>query len=465
MSGLENQVRSEPIGGVRRLATRVFFDVYQRTHGLPIGRLLKELNASQYWSPARLADNRTEGLRRHLAYAFNHSPYWHETLKTAGYAGDVEPLSFLRRLPIMDKQVYRREQNRMIVPGFRGRRMEESSSGSTGEPTRFPLDAALYARIKANLFRKWSWAGYQLGEPWVWLKTDVHSRLGLIARDAAFNCTYHSVTTFNHAALKALLGKLAGHRFALLRSYPSALRLLAEVARAEGMDAVRTRNITTTGENLHPRDRHLIESTFRCRVFDTYGGDAFSIAGQCDHGAYHINDESVIVEIVDEDGNPLPAGQAGHVIVSDFHNRLMPMFRWRICDRARLGSGTCACGRGLTILESIEGRDSDVITLPNGAQLCMSFFDPIFENKPGVRQFQVIQNEPDRLRFRLVVEDGRYDACGTESYVRARLHDTGGGTVCAEFDYLSAIPRTRSGKERVIIACLSEERRRAHGQH
>ncbi len=463
MSEDENIVPPEPIGGARRLATRVALSAYQRASGLPIERQLSELTVSQYGSRAKLEAYRAESLQRHLAYAYEHSPYWHETLKGVGYSEKMPPADVLQRLPIMDKVVYRRERERMVVPGYRGRSMVEESGGTTGEPMEFPMDAVSFARIKSNIFRLWSWAGYHLGEPWVWFMANPRSGVSAKLRDAGFNCTYHSTVRMDPASLEALLRRLSGRRAALIRGYPSTLRRLAEVAHKVGVKDIQTRAVTTTGEMLHPQDRALIESTFRCRIFDTYGGDCFMIAGQCEKGTYHLNDESVWVEIVDDDGNPLPVGETGHIVLSEFHNILTPIFRWRVGDRGRLSADTCSCGRGLSILGALEGRDADLLKLPNGAELCMTFFAPTLKEANGVRQYQVIQEEPDLLRVRLAVE-AACDRPTTEARTRERMREASGGTVRMEFEYVDEIPRTRMGKEQVVVSRVAERQRETNEQ-
>jgi len=62
-----------------------------------------------------------------------------------------------------------------------------------------------------------------------------------------------------------------------------------------------------TSEKLYDHQRDQISRVFGCRVANGYGGrDAGFIAHACPAGGMHITAEDIIVEIVDDAGNPLP---------------------------------------------------------------------------------------------------------------------------------------------------------------
>ena len=72
-----------------------------------------------------------------------------------------------------------------------------------------------------------------------------------------------------------------------------------------------------TSERLYDDQREASPRVFACPVANGYGGrDAGFIAHQCPQGGMHITAEDIIVEIIDSDGNPLPHGTAGEIVVT-----------------------------------------------------------------------------------------------------------------------------------------------------
>ena len=75
--------------------------------------------------------------------------------------------------------------------------------------------------------------------------------------------------------------------------------------------------------------------TFGVAVADNYGSTEAFLAWACPAGSYHINAEHVIVEVVDDAGNPARPGAPGRVLVTTLQNRIMPLVRYEIGDYAR----------------------------------------------------------------------------------------------------------------------------------
>ena len=60
------------------------------------------------------------------------------------------------------------------------------------------------------------------------------------------------------------------------------------------------------------------------------------IAGECREGSMHIMSPHVYIEILDDDGNRLPAGQLGKVVVTRLDAFAMPLVRYYLGDLAIL---------------------------------------------------------------------------------------------------------------------------------
>ena len=99
--------------------------------------------------------------------------------------------------------------------------------------------------------------------------------------------------------------------------------------------------------------------------------------------------EHLLVEIVDDNGQPSPPGEEGQVAITDLHNYGMPFVRYLNGDRAVAGFSTCRCGRGLPLLRKVVGRQLDIFATPAGRQIPGEFFPHLIKDFTPVRRFRL----------------------------------------------------------------------------
>lgn len=173
------------------------------------------------------------------------------------------------------------------------------------------------------------------------------------------------------------------------------LMFLEELHRAG--NTIRPRAVLTYGESLTPALRERLEAGFDTEVRDGYGlQETGSVAVQCDRGSYHVESERLVVEVVDEQGQPLPPGTEGEVVVTDLTNRALPFIRYRTGDSARLVPEGCACGYPGDILADIQGRTALLVEFPNGLKLPVNAVARILRRYP-VGRFQIVRQTPGTM--------------------------------------------------------------------
>jgi phenylacetate-CoA ligase len=117
--------------------------------------------------------------------------------------------------------------------------------------------------------------------------------------------------------------------------------------------------------------------------------------------------ENLVVElIVREGGGERPAlpGELGEVVVTDLHNYGAPFIRYVNGDLAvALPPTRCACGRALSRLQRVEGRETDTLRDAEGRPVGGMFFSVLFSVLADkVRQFQVVQRKDRSIDVKLV---------------------------------------------------------------
>lgn len=231
-----------------------------------------------------------------------------------------------------------------------------------------------------------------------------------------------------------------------LLAYPSALVAIARLFEQRGWRLPRLRELRTFGEILEPECRAACEQQFGVQVVDGYSSQEVGyIALQCpEHEHYHVQSESLLVEVINDSGQPCKPGEIGKVLVTTLHNFAMPLLRYDIGDYAEVGE-LCACGRGLPVLKRILGRQRNLIVLPDGGRRW-----PVFdagerpEELPAFFQFQVIQRSLEQIDVLAV----RHQPFTTQEEDRLKryLQQTLGHPFSITIRCVESIPRSRTGK-------------------
>src|SRR5262249_14918161 len=248
-------------------------------------------------------------------------------------------------------------------------------------------------------FRSRGWRG--------WLRN------GLLEREC-----YLDTLHMDEAALASFARALQKKLPTLIFGHAHSVYLLAQYLKRKGEPSCvsargtlyHPKGVITTAMVLHSWQRRTIEEVFDCPVTNRYGCEEVSlIACECErHHGLHVNADSVYVEILRADDSgaltcPARPGESGSVVVTDLTNRAMPIIRYQVGDVAGLSDRACPCGRGLPLLECIEGRDADYIVTPAGELISgISLTENFALQVPGVAQFQIVQETVDRFLFRLV---------------------------------------------------------------
>jgi len=430
---------------VSLLLERVLLPAGDRLVGQRMMARLRFLRAAQWWDPERLETERTRLLRDLLTVACREVPFYRSLY------GDAP--KELGNLPVATKAALRAGYPHATTRDTGQRFYESCSSGSTGANFCVREDSETAGWHRASFLLALEWSGWRIGDPH--LQTGMTLRRGLVkgVKDRLLRCAYVSAFDLSDEALDRGLEILERRRIEHLRGYPGSLYYLARRALETGWNRP-LRGIVTWGDSLYAHYRETIERAFGTRVLDTYGiGEGMQVSAQCEErGLYHVHALDVIVECVDDDGNPVPPGQTGHLLLTRLHPGPMPLIRYRVGDLGVMSSDPCPCGRGFTTMSSIQGRDTDVVVTPSGNRLIVHFFTGILSRFPEIESFQVTQESPDAILLRVVPAVGYSEEVPPR--IVAALREKG-ADLEIEVDTTDEIPTAPSGKRRFVISRLA----------
>lgn len=156
-----------------------------------------------------------------------------------------------------------------------------------------------------------------------------------------------------------------------LITVPSFLLKLIEYADSHGIDYnnLGIKGAICIGESLRNQDfsnsilADKITSKWNIKLFSTYASTEMSTAfTECEHGiGGHHHPELIIVEVLDEENNPVKDGESGELTITTIGVEAMPLIRFKTGDIVKLHKDSCACGRNTLRVGPVLGRKQQMI--------------------------------------------------------------------------------------------------------
>lgn len=424
-------------------------------------KYLRELRRTQFDPPEVVRERQLAALKAQLHHAQTTVPYYRAVWAKAGvHPSDVKTLADLEAFPILMKADIRRHERALIASGYDPAKLRlKRTSGSTGVPLNIYIDEPAVQWKTACTLRSDEWSGWRLGQrvAKVWGNPE-YRHFGLKGRLRNYlldRAVYLDTLDLNDARIAEFAAAIRRHRPGLIFGHAHSLYLLACSLKKSGVTGVRPNGIISTAMLLHDWQRAVIERVFACPVTNRYGCEEVSlIASECEeHNGLHVNADSVYTEVAPE----AACGFAGKLLVTDLTNRAMPLIRYQIGDVVVPSHRCCGCGRGLPLIERVEGRDADYVVTPAGRLVSgISLTENFALLIPGTAQVQIVQESLCELRIRLVPDSD----FGPESRrkIAELVAETFGPDVRYDVELVGAIPQEPGGKYRFCISKVAREK-------
>jgi phenylacetate-CoA ligase len=442
---------------VTQVISRIIFPLQERLKGHTTARVRSLMEQSQWWTREQLEAYQLQRLRALLCQAGVHVPYYKNLFREIGFdPASVHSIQQLSTLPFLTKQIIRTNLEDLKADNVVGL-ARFNTGGSSGQPLIFFIGKERVSHDVAAKWRATRWWGVDIGDPEVvvWgspIELGAQDRVRLL-RDKLMRTRLLSAFEMSESKLDEFIEAIQQQRPRMLFGYPSSL---AHIARYSEKKAISLNNLGikvafVTSERLYDEQRQAIERVFGCPVANGYGGrDAGFIAHQCPQGGMHITAEDIIVEIVDSQGNVLPPGQAGEVVVTHLATGEFPFIRYRTGDVAVLDDRQCPCGRGLPMIKEIQGRTTDFIVARDGTVMHGLALIYVIRDILGVENFKIVQENLDYCHVYLVVNHD-FSVEKLEDIRQGLISRLGDG-VRIEVDVVDDIPKEASGKFRFVVS-------------
>lgn len=309
--------------------------------------LFKELKKTEFSSLDELHTIQEKKLKSILHFAYNHSVFYKTKLDELGFIDWDKPFDTLSKLAIIRKaDLINYNEDIHTVKSYKFKKLFFSeTSGSSGEPLVFYKNEHWDSSNRASIARGMSWYGV---EPWerngyfwgysfsFFAKLKISIFDWLLNRFRIFSYSDKSIDDFISKAKHATY----------LHGYSSMIYEVANKINDLGLELNNLKFVKGTSEKIYGHYQDAAIKAFGCKIISEYGAaEAGIIAFECPHGNMHLNEETCIVEIVDN-----------HIVVTNLEAYSFPIIRYALGDYVRLSDKPCSCGRSHRVIEEVLGR-------------------------------------------------------------------------------------------------------------
>lgn len=382
------------------------FNISLRLNGFPIKKAKTELDKIIHFSEeeyaAFLQNKKKEIVDFHLK---NNSFY-------AALAGNTTAENW-ENLPVLTKQNLQKPLSERLSKGYTLKNVYvNKTSGSSGTPFVFAKDKYAHALTWSSIIMRFRWFGinfnhsYQArfyGIPMDFIGYRKERLKDFLSRRFRF-----PVFDLSDVVLEKFLKEFKTKKFDYINGYTSSIVLFAKYLESKNIILKEIcptlKACFVTSEMLFESDKNLLKKQFGIPVINEYGASELDlIAFENPNGEWQVNAETLFVEILDENNNPVPNGTEGKIVITSLFNKANPFIRYEIGDIGILDEKSTL---QKPILKKLIGRTNDIAILPNGKKSPgLTFYyvtKSIIEDDGNVKEFIIKQIKLDSFEIEYV---------------------------------------------------------------
>lgn len=375
----------------------------------------------------------------------NFKKFLQHAINTTDYYADYSKYKTIAECPVITKATVKENYDDFISNKFKKEELiKTTTSGSYGTPFTFLFTKRKKEVQRSDIIYFSRWANYDVGVKHGYaLAKDKPMLLQILQNQ-------YSIIPFKITEewLEKEVKKIKRRKLKLLIGYPSTIGALAKHLISKN-ETYKLEGVITISEVLIDSVREDIKKAFGVKPLSRYTTEELGVLGmECSKGQnLHLNNVNFIIEVLDENNNPVQPGEQGEVVVTDLYSHAMPLIRYKTGDLAILGESTCECGLKTPYLEKLLGRQLEVIYAPDGSRVESMAINGRMRDIEGVRQFQFIQTGKSEYTLNIVKLKDRID----EREIEKRYKNILGQEAEMVFNYVEDIPPLRSGKRPYIL--------------
>lgn len=334
-------------------------------------------------------------LQGEIEYMFNNSQFYKKMFLNCGIDyKSIKSIEDLKSLPVTTKEDLQLYNNEFIAVPKSEIVDYVTTSGTLGDPVLFALTDSDLSRLAYNESLSFSTAGCTK-EDILQLMTTLDKRfmagLAYFLGARELGC---GVVRVGNGIPELQWDTIKRINPTSCIVVPSFLTKLISFAKANNIDYHNSplKRAICIGEALNMPNGELsalgtaINKEWpELELFSTYASTEMqSSFTECsEHCGNHTPVDLIIVELLDDNNNPVKEGEPGEVTITTLGVRGMPLLRFKTGDICIGYTSSCKCGRNTLRLSSVLGRKGQMIKY-KGTTLYPSALYDILDNVPNV---------------------------------------------------------------------------------
>lgn len=371
----------------------------------------------EFQKPEEIKHFQEEKLQQQLVYLENNSKYYRRLFQTNNIdITSIKTIEDLQSIPFTEKADLQRYNDDFLCCPKSKIIDFVTTSGTLGDPVTFGCSEADLQRLALNEAKSFACAGITENSV-VQIMTTLDKRfmagmayfLGLRKLGTGIIRVGNGIPELQWDTINRL-------RPDAIMCVPSFILRLIEYASAHDIDYHHSsiRKIIGIGEGLRNQDfsynllgQRIHQLWPEVELYATYSstemGATFAEC-ECQCGG-HLHPELVIIEIIGDDGLPVPDGQPGEIVMTTLGVEAMPLLRFRTGDIAAKIVEPCACGRNSYRLTPILGRKHNMLKI-KGTTIYPPAINDVLDNSEEVLNYVVVARTSDTGMDNVVVRIG-----------------------------------------------------------
>lgn len=424
------------------------FHIVSKLDKRPIAEAKLELKRRMELSPAQFQADSQKMAWAIFEHHRQHNPLYRQFLAD-------RKIEQWTDIPILQKSTIQQPLENKLSEGYTKKDVYvNNTSGSTGKPFFFAKDRFAHAMTWALILDRFSRHGIDYGRS---LQARFYGiPLGFKGyykekiKDYISGRIRFPVFDLSDNVLEIYLQRFEQNPFYYLNGYTNSLTVFAKFLIQKGIvlkDRCPTLGVcVTTSELCTPEDRKIMEKGFGVPVVNEYGAAELDlIAFEDEEYDWIISSENLLIEILDENNQPVADGTEGKIIVTSLYNKAMPFIRYELGDMGTVDP----VRKGIhPVLQAMQGRLNDMAILPSGRRSPgFTFYyvsKALMESSGIMKEYVIRQIALDTFRYEYVAE--RQLTPQEEKQVQAMLDKYLEPGLKAVFERKEKIERTKAGK-------------------
>ncbi len=329
-------------------------------------------------------------LRELLVYLSQNSPFYKELFsKNNIIIDDIKTVAYLVNIPTTTKDDLQQRNNDFLCVPVNQVAEYTSTSGTLGSPVTIALTENDLNRLATNEYNSFLCADGS--------KDDLYQLMLTLDRQFMAGIAYYmGIRKIGAGIIRLGPGVPSMQWETILRlkptaivAVPSFILKLIQYAKENGIDINQTsvKKAVCIGENVRNTDFSLnilgrkITEAWNIKLYSTYASTEMQTAfTECREGrGGHYQPDLLIVELLDENNEPVGPNTPGEVTITTLGVEGMPLLRYKTGDICMYEDEPCGCGRTTLRLTPLMGRKKQMIKFKGTTLYPPALFDLLNE--------------------------------------------------------------------------------------